>query len=239
MPVGSLTLELQALGRPEVALALDQAGQDVLICRPGAANVQVRAILYQLESRRAAGPSPGAPEYQNPVWQAVFDHLAPVREAGYTVVSQNGQVFVPEGAADDPAEQGVALIVRLLPLVERTRLFSLAFQTEPTLGTEPGTGNPVELPGVPLIILARLEASTDPRLRDTTGADQAEVVLIGRWGSFEEPLARPVGVRWGQTSPLVIDGQPGTLTVSLAWPDPDLASEQQFGARFLATWRTP
>lgn len=104
---------------------------------------------------------------------------------------------------------------------------------------DPDTGNQVAAPGEDLAVSARLSASADPRVRDMVGADTAEVVLLGRWGTLDDPRARPAGVRWGSSSPLMLDGQPGTLTVKLAYPDSDLAQEQQFGARFVAVWRTP
>jgi len=235
---GELTAELQALGRPEVQLALDQAGQDVQIQRPGQPDEGVRAILYQLESKGARGQKGTDVEYGSLAWQGIFNHLAPIRTPGYTVVDATGRVFVPEAEAEDPAQQGVALIVRLLPLVDRTRLYTLMFPGPPTLGTLPGSSNPVELPGTSLTISVRLEATADPRLRETVGADQVALALVGRWGTYEQPLTRPTSVRWGVTSPLTFEGQPGVLTMALAWPDSDLATERQFGGRFLATWRS-
>lgn len=235
---GELTAQLQALGRPEVQLALDQAGQDVLIQRAGQPDQSVRAILYQLESKGARGQKGADVEYGSLAWQGVFRYDTPIRERGFTVRDAQGRVFVPEAEAEDPAEQGVALIVRLAPLVDRTRLYSLTFPGIPTLGTLPGSSNPVELPGTPLVISVRLEATADPRLRETVGADQAELALVGRWGTYEHPLTRPASVRWGVTSPLAFEGQTGVLTMALAWPDSDLATEQQFGGRFLCTWRS-
>ncbi len=101
-----------------------------------------------------------------------------------------------------------------------------------------GRGNLRPGPSVPITALARLEAPSDPQVRDAVGADAATTVLMGRWGAAGEPRAQPGGVSWGSQSPLVLSGQPGTLTVQLAWPDADPIQTAIHGEPFVALWRT-
>lgn len=229
----SITAEIQAAG-PDILWVIEEAGQDVTIRRPGLPDAPARAVLYQEDARRESRVS--APEFRVIGWQGVFKPDAPLH-LPFTVVDAQGRELSPDGPPQDPGGQGVALLVHLLPLAERTRVSSLVF-TLPGAGTvkDPKTGNLVPAPGTSLPVSARLVASDDPRVRDMAGADAAEVVLLGRWGTLEDPLGRPDGVRWGATSPLVLDGQAGVLTVKLAYPDADLYQERQFGARFVCVW---
>ena len=232
---GSITAEIQAAG-PDILWVIDEAGQDVTIRRPGHPDVQARAVLYQIDDTDKRGEV-AAPDFKLLAWQGVFKPDAPLRSLPFMVIDARGQAFTPDGPAQDPGEQGVALIVHLLPLADRARVELLTFHASGTgLVQDPDTGNWLPAPGAALTVPARLHATADPRVRDMAGADAAEVVLIGRWGSLDAPQARPEGVQWGSESPLTLDGQPGTLTVKLAYPDADLHQEQQFGARFVALW---
>lgn len=189
-----------------------------------------------LSDTSTLGAAVSDPEVRSPVWFGLVDHLAPVKELGFTVVAADGTLFTPDGPSENAGNADVAQILRLTPLADRTRVDQLTFQTAGTLIEDPSTGNLRSGPGMPFEVPVRLIASTDPRIRDAAGADDAEIVLIGRWGTLAAPTGRPAGVGWGRTSPLVLDGQPGTLTIKLAYPDSDLWREVQFGARFLAVW---
>lgn len=231
--IGSITAEIQAAG-PDILWVIDEAGQDVTIRRPGRADTLARAVLYQEDSQGEGRVSD--PEFKVIGWQGVFKPDAPLT-LPFTVVDTQGRMFTPDGPPQNPGGQGVVLIVHLLPLAGRTRVEQLVFTLPGPLTRDPKTGNPVPTPGPKLPVPARLVASQDPRIRDMAGADAAEVVLIGRWGTLDAPQARPAGVRWGLSSPLVLDGQNGTLTLKLAYPDPDLAQETSYGGRFVAVWR--
>lgn len=232
---GTITQEILAAG-PEILEVIDEAGQNVTIQRPGHPDAVTRAVLFQLDDNSRAADL-AAPEFKVIPWQGIFKPDAPLRDPPFTVVTASGLALTPDGPVQDPGDQGVILIAHLLPLQGRTRVENLTF-TVPGAGLvkHPATGNDMPAPGTPLTVLTRLTATADPRIRDTVGADAAEVVLIGRWGSLQAPQGRPAGVTWGSTSPLVLDGQPGTLTLKLAYPDADLATETVYGARFLATW---
>ncbi|KQR40751.1 hypothetical protein [Deinococcus sp. Leaf326] len=121
----------------------------------------------------------------------------------------------------------------------RSLSYPLTFTAAGPLVQDPKTHNMVPGAGVPLPTLARLEATADPQIREAVGADTASVVLFGRWGPAGQPQARPVGVRWGSKAPLTLQGQPGTLTVKLAWPDPDPVQTLIHGAAFIAVWSSP
>lgn len=231
--IGSITAAIQAAG-PEIVWAIEEAGQDVTIRRPGQPDAQARALLYQEDSKGEGNASD--PEFKVIGWQGLFKPDAPLT-IPFTVVDAAGRAFTPAAPPQDPGRQGVALIVHLLPLQERTRTEMLTFTLPGVSVRDPRTGNPVLARGTPFEVAARLVATDDPRIRDMVGADAAEVTLLGRWGTLDAPLPRPEGVKWGSTSPLILDGQRGVLTVKLAYPDTDLFQEQQFGARFLATWR--
>lgn len=233
--IGAITEELRA-ALPEIISVIDEAGQNVTVARPGQPDVVVRAVVYQMDDNSRAGDL-ADPEVKVIPWQGIFKPDAPLRELPFTVITASGLVLTPDGPAQDPADQGVALIAHLLPLEARTRVESLTF-TIPGVGLvkNPVNGNDMPAPGTLLTLPARLTATADPRIRDTVGADSAEVVLIGRWGSLSAPRTRPLGVKWGSKTPLTLDGQPGTLTIKLAYPDADLATEEVYGARFLCTW---
>lgn len=232
---------VQAAGRPQLQEALDRQGVDVLIRRPGQQDVPTRALLVPVTANAREGAKVDAPVVGTLPWKAFFRHdEVAVQTPGFSLVVLPGRrVLTPTTPAVDLADQGVALMVLATPLADRTRVSALTFLLPGEGLVKDGRGNPVPAPGQPLDVPARLTATTDPRIRETVGADQAEIVLIGRWGTLEHPQGRPAGVGWGSRSPLELDGQPGTLTLKLAWPDEDLATETQFGSRFLAIWRTP
>jgi hypothetical protein len=234
---GPLTLELQGLMRPEVQGILVELGQDVTIRRFGEADSTARAFLYQLEEKTPRGVPVQQPEFHVTAWQGIFSHDAPIRSPGYTVMDASNRVFVPEADAEDPGDQGVALIVRLNPLVERTRLQPLTFTLPGPLIRQPETGNMIAGPGQPLSVVARLTHSNDPHVVQLVGADSASTAIIGRWGTLEHPTLTPSGLNYGSQCPLTVDGQVGTLTIMLAWPDEDLKTELQFGARWVGIWR--
>ncbi|BDP44851.1 hypothetical protein DAETH_48200 (plasmid) [Deinococcus aetherius] len=231
---------VQRIGRPGVqaVLASDHA-QDVLIRRPGVADVPARALLLPWSDEGRGGADAKAPEVRSVAWFGLLLHGAPVSSLGFSLVTLGGQVFTPDSPPENAGGADVAWLLRLTPLHGRTRVSTLTFTLSgPGLVTDPETGNKRPASGAAVEVPVRLTATTDPRIRETVGADQAELVLVGRWGSVEHPQARPANVGWGSSSPLELDGQRGRLTLALAWPDEDLAQERQFGTRFLATWRT-
>ncbi len=222
---------------------LAQQGRPVIIRRTGQADVQGQAILIPVSSQSRQGGRVDQPGLELLPWKVFFSHeVQGVREPGFVLHAppthgQPGIVLVPTAPTVDLADQGVALMVLCSPLVDRTRVEQLVFTLPGTGTVRDKNGNPAPAPGPKLPVPARLVASQDPRIRDMVGADTADVVLVGRWGTLEKPLLKPDGLKWGMTSPLVLDGQNGTLTLKIAYPDPDLAQEMQFGARFLAIWR--
>lgn len=232
--------ELEA-ARPLIQDMLASAfAQDVTVRRFTGEVVQARAIIGQQEDRSTDAPEMHEPGISSRSSTVLLQPHAPVREVGFTVTTATGQVLVPVAIPQNPQDLNLFWVVRMAALAERTRVEPLTFHV-PGQGTvvDPATGNHLPAPGIPFPVQARLHATADPRVRDMAGADSADVVLVGRWGTLDAPQARPAGVRWGSRSPLTLDGQPGTLTVKLAYPDSDLAQEQQFGARFVAVWRTP
>lgn len=235
---------VQQVARPQFQAMLDQQGRPVLIRRAGQPDVPATALLVPVTGQTRQGERAASPEFGSLPWKVFFRHdVVDVREPGFTIVAPLAQgqppvTLTPTGPTVDLADQGVALLVVCTPLEDRTRAEILTFQASGTgLVQDPDTGNWLPAPGAALTVPARLHATADPRVRDMAGADAAEVVLIGRWGSLDAPQARPEGVQWGSESPLTLDGQPGTLTVKLAYPDADLHQEVQFGARFVALWR--
>ncbi|WP_339096194.1 hypothetical protein WDJ50_02575 [Deinococcus sp. VB142] len=228
--------EAQALGRPLLQKALDQQGVSVTVIRVGGATLLV-ALFVPVSPDGRQVVKVANPDYAQQPAKFFFRHDAdPVREPGFSLL-KGGRLYTPVTPTVDVADQGIALMLMAQPLNDRTRTERLTF-TLPGKGMgRDNNGNPVSLPGVSLTVTVRLVAVSDPRIRDMVGADAADMVLVGRWGTLEQPLLKPDGLKWGMTSPLVLDGQNGTLTLKLAYPDPDLAQESQFGARFLAIWR--
>lgn len=237
---------VQAAARPQFARMLQQQGRPVTISRTGHPDVLTTALLLPSTSQSRQGLSVTEPAVQALPWKVFFRHdVDAVREPGFTLTfpptqGQPGVTLTPGTATVDVADQGVTLMVLCTPLVERTRVHDLVFQVPGQGVTRPyGALNPIPAPATALPVQARLAATTDPKIRDSVGADAAEVVLVGRWGPLTAPTGTPDGLRWGLSAPLTLGGQPGTLTLKLAWPDEDLHREAQFGARFLAVWRTP
>lgn len=220
-------------------LASDLA-QPVTFQRFGQPSEQLRSVIGQEEDRSTDAPDVHEPGISSRSFTALLPYHEAALTPGWTLTDATGRIHVPVAPVLKPAGRNLFLVARVAPLVERTRVHDLAFEVPGQgLVRERGTGNRKPAPPAPLPVQARLTGSTDPRLRETVGADNADMVLIGRWGSLTAPTAQPDGIRWGTSSPLTLNGQPGTLTVQLAYPDEDLATEAQFGQRFLATWRTP
>ncbi|KQR33125.1 hypothetical protein [Deinococcus sp. Leaf326] len=211
--------------------------QQVSLQRFGGAAAPFRALIGQVEDQSTDAPGVVEPGISSRSVTVVLPPDAPVADVGFIVTLADGQVLVPVAVALNPAGLDLLWVVRMAALVERTRVSLLTFTLAGQGMTQDRHGNPIPVPGVPLPVSARLVATADPKLRDEVGADSAEVVLVGRWGTLTAPQARPPGVSWGSTSPLTLDGQPGVLSIALAYPDSDLAQEAQFGARFLARWR--
>ncbi|MGY2892755.1 hypothetical protein [Deinococcus sp. UYEF24] len=149
---------------------------------------------------------------------------------------ENGVLFV-EHYAQTSDFTGTAPGVCRLVVPTRIASYPLVFVTPGPLITVPSTGNQKPGPGVPLQVVARLEAITDPKLVQLVGADPLTAALFGRWGAPGQPQLRPVGVYWGSTSPLTLQGVAGTLTVRTAFPDDDPVQTAIHGEPFLATWR--
>ncbi|UQN10371.1 hypothetical protein [Deinococcus sp. QL22] len=224
--------------RPYVDEALSSPfAQTVTVTRFTGQSVQVRALIGQEEDGTTVAPDPDEPGFTSRSTTLVLAHTPLAQTPGFTVAAAGGRVFVPVAEPLNPGGLDWVTVVRGAPLIERTRVDQLSFQTAGPLVAD-ARGNQRPGPGVPINVAVRLTATTDPRIRETVGADAAEVALIGRWGSLTAPTARPPGVVWGSSSPLTLDGQPGTLTVQLAFPDADLWREAQFGGRFLSLWRT-
>ena len=219
-------------------LASDLA-QPVTFQRFGQPPEQLRSVIGQEEDRSTDAPEVHEPGISSRSFTALLSYHAAALTPGWTLTDASGRIHVPVAPILNPAGRNLFLVARVAPLVERTRMHDLVFGVPGQGMVRDSRGNLVPAPGGTLAVQARLSATTDPKLRDTVGADNADLVLIGRWGSLTAPAGRPDGVRWGSQSPLVIDGQPGTLTVQLAYPDEDTATETQFGQRFLALWRTP
>lgn len=200
----------------------------------------LRALIAQEEDRSTDAPNIDEPGISTRSFTALLPYHEPALTPGWILTDATGRVHVPVAPILNPAGRNLFLVARVAPLVERTRVHDLVFQVPGQGVTRPyGALNPIPAPATPLPVQARLAATTDPKIRDSVGADAAEVVLVGRWGPLTAPTGTPDGLRWGLSAPLTLGGQPGTLTLKLAWPDEDLHREAQFGARFLAVWRTP
>ncbi|GAA3995242.1 hypothetical protein GCM10022631_01760 [Deinococcus rubellus] len=155
--------------------------------------------------------------------------------AARTPFDSGGVLFVERyPQQSDFLDSGLAVCRLVRP--ERSVAYALVFPTASGQGRD-SKGNPVVVRGDPQIIPARLEASTDPSVRESVGAAAATVVLFGRWGTAGNPLPNPPGIGWGSSSVLEMQGQVGSLVVKLAWPDADPIQSQIFGEPFIATWR--
>lgn len=228
--------QAQNIGRPLLQQALDRQGVSVTVIRVGSASDLI-ALFVPVTPDGKRVVKVGDPNYAQETIKFFFRHDADeVREPGFSLLT-GGRLYTPTTPTIDVADQGVALMLVAQPLTDRTRAERLTFTLPGVSVLDPHTGNPVLSRGETFEVPVRLVATDDPRIRDMVGADAAEVTLLGRWGTLDAPLLRPDGVKWGATSPLTLDGQRGTLTVQLAYPDADLFQERQFGARFLATWR--
>ena len=180
-------------------------------------DVAVRALIGQEADERTEAPSVDDPGITSRSFTALFPYGAPVGQVGFMVTDATGRQLVPVAPPLNPFDLNFCWVVRLAPLADRTRVELLAFHASGTgLVQDPDTGNWLPAPGAALTVPARLHATADPRVRDMAGADAAEVVLIGRWGSLDAPQARPEGVQWGSESPLTLDGQPGLDAVQAA-----------------------
>lgn len=219
-------------------LASDLA-QPVTFQRFGQPPGFLRALIAQEEDRSTDAPKVDEPGISSRSFTALLPYHEPALTPGWILTDATGRVHVPVAPVLNPAGRNLFLVARVAPLVERTRVHELVFQV-PGVGTveDRATGNRRSAPPTPLPVTVRLATTTDPRLTDLAGADSADLTLIGRWGPLTAPTTRPDALRWGMKAPLTLDGQPGTLTLKLAYPDEDLHREAQFGGRFLATWRT-
>lgn len=218
-------------------LASDLA-QPVTFQRFGQPPVQLRVLIAQEEDRSTDAPKVDEPGISSRSFTALLPYQEVALTPGWILTDATGRVHVPVAPVLNPAGRNLFLVARVAPLVERTRVHELVFQV-PGQGVTrpPGALNPVPAPATPRPVQARLTATTDPRIRDSVGADAAEVVFVGRWGPLTAPTSTPAGLRWGLSAPLTFDGQSGVLTLKLAYPDEDLHREAQFGARFVAVWR--
>lgn len=151
---------------------------------------------------------------------------------------QYGVLFVERHAQTSSWSNRTLAVCRFVDPA-RSLSYPLTFTVPGPLVRDPRTHNMVAGSGVLLPVQARLEATADPQIREAVGADTASVVLFGRWGPAGQPQDRPEGVRWGSTASLALQGQPGTLTVKLAWPDPDPVQTLIHGAAFIAVWSSP
>ncbi|MGY2892482.1 hypothetical protein [Deinococcus sp. UYEF24] len=149
---------------------------------------------------------------------------------------EDGVLFVEHYAQTSDFTGTTPGICRLVSPA-RIASYPLVVVTPGPLITVPGTGNQKPGPGVPLQLVARLEAVTDPKLVQLVGADPLTVPLFGRWGAPGQPQLRPAGVHWGSTSPLTLQGVAGTLTVRTAFPDDDPVQTAIHGEPFLAVWK--
>lgn len=234
--VGAGTQAVQARMIPKLAAIIDDYGQDVAVLRAGQPDQTVRAYLYQLDDK-AGTTDLSHPEYKTLAWQGIF-HYAAALSGQFAVQDALGRFFIPDSPPQDAGEQQVAWIAHLLPTPQRVRVDQLMFSTPNISVPDPRTGNTISQPGTQLPpVAARLVASTDPTIRQMAGADAAEVVLVGRWGTLLTPTLKPDGVGWGSSSPLTLDGRQGRFTLKVALPDPDIVQERYLGARFIGGWK--
>lgn len=236
MQLGKMTLELQQELRPVIGEILEDFGQDFVISRSGFSPVTSRGLVYQLEDRATVSSQVDDAHVKVNAWQGIFSYDAPLIHP-YYITDAEGQIYIPDSITNDPGRQDVARFAHLAALVDRTRVDTLIFQTG-GLVQDPKTKNWKPGSGTPITIDVRLVSSSDPVIRETVGADVSQVALVGRWGSLLEPKSRPSKLVWGESSPLIISGQPGTIVLKQSYPDEDLFTEQQYGERFLAVWRS-
>ena len=162
----------------------------------------------------------------------------PIHEAFW--LTWKGRVYIPVSDTRSLVPQAQLWQAHLIDrdsFAQHQRVTTLVFPTLGALVTDVATGNKRPALGTPLAIQARLATTVDPKVMEIVGADSASLTFIGRWGTMQDPRGIPAGISYGSQCPLVIEGQPGTLTVLLAWPDDDLRTEQLFGARWLGIWR--
>lgn len=232
-PFGVDTTALLASILPIFSVVVAQRGEDVLVRRPGQPDAAARGLVYRLEESGGAVDDPTVPV---PLWEALLPAAVPVEEWPFFVV-HGARILVPIGPSEDLAGQGVAWRVRLLELEGHWRTHALSFPTPGPVERDPKTGNRRPAPGPPVSAVARLLPTDDPRTIARVGADTTTAVLIGRWGELGAPARWPDGVKPGASSPLAVDGRPGTLTLAFSWPEPHGPSALVYGERFLATWR--
>jgi hypothetical protein len=147
---------------------------------------------------------------------------------------EDGVLFVERYAqASDFTAQAVGVCRLVVPA--RIASYPLVFQGAAGLVQLPN-GNTRPGPGQPIPVTVRLEATQDPQVRATVGADVLSVALYGRWGAPGQPQERPAGVQWGSSAPLTFQGVPGQLTLKAAFPDADPVITAIHGEPFLASW---
>jgi len=183
---------------------------------------------------RSLRSRPDAPDVR--VLRLPFDGPRPALAA--SIPWEDGVLFIEHYAQTGDFTETAAGVCRLV-VPARIASYPLTFQTAGPLAAQPGTGNMLPTAGPPISVVARLEATTDPKVLDLVGADPVSAVLFGRWGAPGQPLHRTAGIHWGSTSPLTLQGVTGVLTVKTAFPDDDPVQTAIHGEPFLATWRTP
>lgn len=234
--LGKMTKELQSELRPIIDEILTDFGHDYTIIRPGNIQTTVRGLVYQLEDRSTISKIVEELDVKVNSYQGIFKYDA-VLDIPYWIMDESGEVFVPDGITEDPGGQDVARFCHLASVVDRTRVETLIFPTG-KLVRDPRTDNWIPGSQTSLTVEARLHPTMNPEIRETVGADALTLVLVGRWGSVLNPQTQPKDIVWGETCPLNINGQKGTLKILQTYPDQDLFVEKQFGERFIASWST-
>lgn len=237
--LGDLSQRLRAKAG-KIRRAVTGYGKTFLVRRLGQPDTEVTGFMWQ------AKPS-GKTDAADPAFtllgsEAVFLPEAPVLERGFVLIDpddpQGPRVYTPDNDVQDVGHQHVLLWGRFTPYLEHTRVDLLAFEVATEQVTEdPKTGNPVPVTVMKTVPVRLSPAATDdPDIRERIGADGASLLLVGRWGTLLQPLLKPGFIDWGDRAALRIDGQAGFLTLQLAYKDVELATEQHFGSRFLASW---
>lgn len=233
--LGGKTTSLRAKA-DKIRRAVIGYGKTFRVRRAGQPDAEVIGFMWQA---KPTGKTDAAdPAFTLLGSEAVFLPEAPVLERGFLLIDPEDQrVYTPDNDVQDVGSQHVLLWGRFTPYLDHTRTDSLLFTVATgQVAEDPKTGNPMPVT-VQKTVTVRLSATQDPKIIELAGADPASVVFQGRWGSLLEPQTRPSFVDWGDTATLYVDGQHGKLTVKLAYQDAELATEQMFGGRFIATWQ--
>lgn len=221
---------------PRIHETIRGYGRPFIVRRPRVPDVEIIAFMW--EGKPAGRVDAAAPGFTVLPSEVIFLPDAPVMSRHFLLIDpETGRVYTPDNDVQDVAHQHVFLWGRVSPYLEHTRADVLSFRVATAEVTQdPRSGNSVPVyRNEPVTV--RLSATQDPQTREMVGiADPAAVVFVGRWGSLLEPMGRPAQIDWGDSAALYVDGQHGRLTVRLAYPDAETATEDLFGARFVATW---